>query len=98
MTSLPLSCFGLSSAMPVTAASRRFEQHDVIRLQGELLEVAHRHAVDVEFSGRTGRAAAKALGPFFDAACDRVEQPFVLGQQTKLDDLSVTAAHRAVAT
>src|SRR6476469_8728637 len=83
--------------MSVAATSRRLEQYDVIRLQGELLEVAHRLAVDVEFSGSARLPAAQALGALLNPACDRVEQPLILGQQPELDDLSVATAHRAVA-
>ena len=54
--------------MSVAATSRRLEQYDVIRLQGELLEVAHRLAVDLEVSGRARLAAAQALGALVDAA------------------------------
>jgi len=44
--------------MSVAAASRRLKQYDVIWLQGELLEVAHRLAVDMELAGGTRLAAA----------------------------------------
>jgi hypothetical protein len=83
--------------MSVAATSGRFEQHDIVRLQGQLLEVAHRDAVDMEFSGGAGLAAAQPLGAFFDAARHRVEQPFVVSLQAELDDLTVAAARCALA-
>src|SRR6476469_1993115 len=96
MICLHLSNVGWSSAMSVAASPRRLEQYDVIWLQGELLEIAHRLAIDMEFSGRARRAATQALRTFVDAARDRVEQPLVLGLEPELNDLAVAAAHRAV--
>src|SRR6476659_7823529 len=83
--------------MSVAATSRRLKQYDVIRLQGELLEVAHWLAVDMEFSSRARSAAAQALGALLDPTCDRVEQPLVLSQQMELNDLPVAATHCAIA-
>src|SRR5688572_817710 len=83
--------------MSIAATSRRLEQYDVIRLQGELLEVAHRLAVDMEFAGGARLAAAQPVGALVDSARHRVKQPFVLGLQPKLDDLAVAATHRAIA-
>ena len=64
--------------MSVATTSRRLEQYDVIRLQDELLELAHRFAVDMEFSGGARLAAAEALGRLLDAVKKKGATVFVV--------------------
>src|SRR6476660_10585505 len=73
------SVFIAVSTVSVAAASRRLEQHDIARLHRQLLVVVDRLAIDVEFSGRAGCAAAKPLRALIHAARHSVEQPFVAG-------------------